>query len=107
MTLMKISLRDMFSLVLIIATSVGWWLDHRRLASANEIATWTLAGQTMQVEHLKFTLDVVTERVEYDRSHWREVRDRVGKETWDRVLAAAKEVTAERTARGENPYELE
>jgi hypothetical protein len=101
---MKLSVREMLFLVLIVAMSLGWWLDHRRLLHANEIASSRLAAETVQVENLKFTLDLASKRVEYDRSHWREVRDRVGEATWDRVLAAAKEVTAERTARGENPY---
>jgi hypothetical protein len=50
----KLTLRDLFAAVTIVALVLGWWLDRSRLARKSEKATRENVGLREEIEALKW-----------------------------------------------------
>jgi hypothetical protein len=65
----KLTLRDLFAIVTIVALALGWWLDHRRLAAESRASRKEAGEYRTRAEVLKSELeqhhDYIVEFIEH------------------------------------------
>jgi hypothetical protein len=53
----KLSLRDLFAVMTIVALALGWWLDHRKIKHQND----EMAIEMKDLQHYQLTLSGLAE----------------------------------------------
>jgi hypothetical protein len=57
----RLSIRDLFWLMMVVAPGTAWWLDHRKVAELEGVVRGNEIGMAMMAERIELLSDAATQ----------------------------------------------